>query len=214
MVRILLLGASGLVGRETLQLALEHPEVEGVIAPSRLPLPIHTKLTNPVATQLENFIPEVARWSVNAVICALGTTMAKAGSQDAFRRVDHDLPLAFATAAHEQGAESLVLVSAIGASPSSRFFYAKTKGETERDLRSVGFARLTILRPMIIAGDRGETRIAENLVLALARVIGPLLGPRFCVNPASTIARVAVDAAVDPRQGVRVVYSPELTSRG
>jgi len=51
-------------------------------------------------------------------------------------------------------------------------------------------------------------------VLALTRVIGPLLGPRFCANPASTIARVAIAAAVEPRQGVHFVYSPELTSRG
>jgi uncharacterized protein YbjT (DUF2867 family) len=214
MVRILLLGASGLVGREALRLALEHRSVEGVIAPSRMPLPSHTKLTNPVSTQLETLVPEAARWSANAVICALGTTMAKAGSQDAFRRVDHDLPLRFAQAAHEHGAEVFALVSAIGASPSSRIFYARTKGETERDLQKVGFASLTILRPMIIEGNRGETRIAESIVLALARVMGPLLGPGFCVNPASTIARVAIDAAVDPRLGVRVVYSPELTSRG
>jgi uncharacterized protein YbjT (DUF2867 family) len=214
MVRILLLGASGLVGREALRLALEHRAIESVIAPSRMPLPSHTKLTNPVSTQLETLVPEVARWSVNAVICALGTTMAKAGSQDAFHRVDHDLPLGFAQAAHEQGAEVFALVSAIGASPSSRIFYARTKGETERDLQKVGFASLTILRPMIIEGYRGETRIAESIVLALARVMGPLLGPRFCANPASTIARVAIDSAVDPRLGVRVVYSPELTSRG
>jgi uncharacterized protein YbjT (DUF2867 family) len=213
-VRLLLLGASGLVGEEALRAALEYCEVEGVIAPTRKALPSHPKLTNPVSPELESLLSAMAGWSVNGVICALGTTMAKAGSRDAFHRVDHDLPLSFARAAHEQGAQTFCLISAIGASPSSRFFYARTKGETERDIQNVGFASLTILRPMIIEGDRAETRMAEGIALNLARILGPILGPRFKVNPASTIARAAIDAIVDPKQGIHFVYSSELTARG
>jgi hypothetical protein len=104
MVRLLLLGASGLVDGEALRAALEHCAVKGVIAPTRKALPSHPKLTNPVSPELKSLLPAVAGWSVNGVICALGTTMAKAGSRDAFHRVDHDLPLSFARAAHERGA--------------------------------------------------------------------------------------------------------------
>ena len=213
MVRLLLLGASGLVGGEALRAALEDREVEGVIAPTRKALPLHPKLTNPVSPELESLLSAVAGWSVNGVICALGTTMARAGSRAAFHRVDHDLPLSFARAAHEHGAQAFCLVSSIGASPASRFFYARTKGETERDIQYVGFACLTILRPMIIEGDREENRIAESIVLNLAKGLGAFLGPRFKVNPASTIARAAIDAIVNPKQGVHFVYSPELTAR-
>jgi hypothetical protein len=66
---------------------------------------------------------------------------------------------------------------------------------------------------MIIEGDRGETRIAESIALNISKVLGPILGPRFRVNPASTIARAAMDAVVKPKQGIHFVYSPELTTR-
>ena len=78
MLRILPLGASGLVGRETLRLALGRGDVDGVVAPTRKPLPPHGKLINPVAGELESLLSDAARWTVEAVICALGTTMAKA----------------------------------------------------------------------------------------------------------------------------------------
>jgi uncharacterized protein YbjT (DUF2867 family) len=212
MARILLLGASGLVGREILRLALDQGEMDRVTAPTRMPLPLQERLDNPVATELESLLPHVARWSAERVICTLGTTMAKAGSQESFYRVDHDLPVAFARAA-QQYAQAFALVSAIGASPSSRFFYARTKGETEADIRRMGFASLTILRPMIIEGTRGESRLAEGIVLGLAKALGPMLPRRFRANPASAIARVALEAVVSPTPGVRVVLTQELTAR-
>jgi uncharacterized protein YbjT (DUF2867 family) len=213
MARILLLGASGLVGRETLRLALDHGEVDRVIAPTRMPLPLQERLDNPVSPELESLLPNVARRSADRVICTLGTTMAKAGSQNSFYRVDHDLPIAFARVAQQYGAQAFALVSAIGASPSSRFFYPRTKGETEADIRRVGFASLTILRPMIIEGTRGESRLAEGIVLGFAKALGPILPRRFRANPASTIARVALEAVVSPTPGVRVVLTQELTAR-
>jgi uncharacterized protein YbjT (DUF2867 family) len=99
MLRILLLGASGLVGREILRLALGRGDVDGVVAPTRKPLLPRGKLNNPVAGELESLLSDAARWTEEAVICALGTTMAKAGSRPAFYRVDHDLALGFARAA-------------------------------------------------------------------------------------------------------------------
>ena len=104
------------------------------------------------------------------MICALGTTSGKAGSKEAFRQVDYVLPLAFAKLAHQQGAEAFALVSAIGADANSSFFYPKTKGEVERDMKLVGFKSLTILRPSIIGGKRDESRFAEGLALTLSRI--------------------------------------------
>ncbi len=213
MVRLLLLGASGVVGRAVLQLALEHQEVAAVIAPTRNALPSHGKLANPVTAELESLLLQaIASWSIDAVICALGTTMKKAGSQKSFYRVDHDLPVVFARAARLRGAEAFALVSAIGASSSSRFFYPRTKGETETDVQSVGFKSLTILRPMIIEGERGEFRLGESIVLRM--VFDPILPRRLRANPASTIARVALEAVVNPRPGVHVVFTQDLTARG
>jgi len=215
MVRLLLLGASGVVGRAVLQLALEHQGVAALIAPTRNALPSHDKLTNPVTAELESLLPQAIEWwSIDAVICALGTTMKKAGSQKSFYRVDHDLPVVFARAARQRGAEAFALVSAIGASSSSQFFYPRTKGEAETDVQSLGFKSLTILRPMIIEGERGEFRLGESIVLRMVQVFAPILPRRLRANPASTIARVALEAVVKPRPGVHVVFTQDLTARG
>ena len=126
-MKVLILGASGLVGSNALEQTLAHPSITQVIAPTRKSLPLRSKLTNPVSEQLELLLPEVATWAVDAVICTLGTTIGKAGSKEAFRQVDYVLPLSFARLAHQQGAETFALVSAIGASVNSSFFYPRTK---------------------------------------------------------------------------------------
>src|ERR1700675_3655137 len=164
--------------------------------PNWAPLAPSSQLENPVAQRLELLLPEVLTWGVDAVICALGTTSGKAGSKEAFRQVDYVLPLAFAKLAHQQGAEAIALVSAIGADANSSFFYPKTKGEVERDMKLVGFKSLTILRPSIIGGKRDESRFAEGLALALSRILAPVLPKKFHVNPAAKIAGVLFASAI------------------
>jgi uncharacterized protein YbjT (DUF2867 family) len=125
-MKVLVLGATGLVGRNVLTQVLARPVITQVIAPTRKPLPTQDRLMNPVAPKLEQLLPEMTSWRPNAVICATGTTSKKAGSKEAFRSVDYELPLAFARQAYEQGAQNFALVSAIGASVDSSFFYPKT----------------------------------------------------------------------------------------
>jgi uncharacterized protein YbjT (DUF2867 family) len=125
-MKMLLLGATGLVGRNVLAQALAQTAITNVVAPTRRPLAPHAKLTNPVSDQLERLLPGVIT-GVDAVVCALGTTIKKAGSKEAIRKVDYVLPLAFARSAYEQGAETFVLVSASVASVSSSFSTKKSK---------------------------------------------------------------------------------------
>jgi len=149
MLRILLLGASGLVGRETLRLALGRGRRGRCRRSYKETATSSRKINQSGAGELESLLSD-AQMDGEAVICALGTTMAKAGSRQAFYRVDHDLALGFARAAYQQGAGALGLVSAIGATPSSRFFIQGQKVRQRADIRSLGFASLTILRPIII----------------------------------------------------------------
>jgi uncharacterized protein YbjT (DUF2867 family) len=209
-MKVLILGATGLVGRNALAQALARPAITQVIAPTRKPLATKDKLMNPVAPNLELLLPEVASWKPDAAICATGTTIKKAGSKEAFRSFDHDLPLSFARLAHQAGAQDFALVSAIGASVDSSFFYARVKGELERDVREIGFRSLTILRPSIIEGERDEVRLAESLVLKLSHFLAPVLPKRFHVNPAPKIAQVLVDAVVTAEPGCHFRYSDSL----
>ena len=95
-MRVLILGATGLVGRNALAQALGRSVVTQVIAPTRKPLTKQDKLMNPVAPKLELLLSEVASWGPGAAICAIGTAIKNAGSKEAFRAVDHALPLSFA----------------------------------------------------------------------------------------------------------------------
>jgi len=209
-MRLLLLGATGLVGSSTLKLAVASPEISEVVAPTRTPLAPQNKLVNPVDSRLEGLTQSAKNWNVDAAICALGTTKAKTGSEEAFRHVDYELPLVFARACHAAGVETFALVSAIGASASSMFFYAKTKGELERDIQRIGFRSLTICRPSMIAGPRNEPRAAEGFVLALSRALAPVLPKKFHVNPASVIAAALLDSVLAARPGFRLILSEEL----
>jgi uncharacterized protein YbjT (DUF2867 family) len=209
-MKVLILGATGLVGRNALARALACPAVTQVIAPTRRPLPKQDKLIDSVAAKLELLLPQVTRWGPDAAICATGTTIKKAGSKEAFRSVDHDLPLSFARLAHQAGTQNFALVSAIGASVHSSFFYARVKGELERDVREIGFRSLTILRPSIIEGERDEVRLAESLALKLSHFLAPVLPKRFHVNPAPKIAQALVNAVVNDLPGCHSRYSDSL----
>src|SRR4051794_9111237 len=109
-------GGTGLVGRHVVELALADARINAVVAPVRRPLPANPKLLAPIM-DFER-LPEDADWCrADAVICALGTTMRTAGSQRAFRRVDHDYPLAVARLARRRGTPTFVLNSALGCGP-------------------------------------------------------------------------------------------------
>ncbi|MEN5355821.1 NAD-dependent epimerase/dehydratase family protein [Stenotrophomonas sepilia] len=209
-MRVMLLGATGMVGRLTLRRLLDDPRCSAVVAPTRRPVALtHGKLENPVLAF--DALPTSPEWAcVDAVICALGSTIAQAGSREAFHRIDHDYPLAFARLAQAQGAQAFVLNSAVGANPQSSIFYSRVKGELERDLRALGFNSLTLVRPGLIGGERNEVRRGERLALTVLGALGPVLPRAWRINPATEIARALVEAALAPQPGEHVVASSTL----
>lgn len=211
-MKLLLLGASGLVGGHALTLALSDPRVSAVVAPGRRALGAHPKLVAP-RVDFEHLPEDADWWHADAVVCALGTTMRAAGTREAFRRVDHAYPLAVARIARRHGTPAWVLNSAMGARVDSRFFYNRVKGELERDLAGVGFSSLTFVRPGLIGGKREEFRPGERLTAAALRIAGPVLPRRFRINPASRIASVMLEAAVGAVPGMHVVDSDALVAR-
>jgi uncharacterized protein YbjT (DUF2867 family) len=209
-MKLLLLGATGLVGSRTLKLALASDVFSEVIAPTRKPLALRDRLTNPVTSRLEELTSALVSYKPAAVICALGTTQAKAGSKEAFRYVDYELPISFGKAAHIAGVETYAIVTAMGASPDSMSFYYRTKGEVERDIQEIGFRSLAICRPNLIGGERNEARAAEGAALTLLRFLAPLLPKKFHVNPADVIAAMLLDAVIVAKMGCRWINSQEM----
>jgi uncharacterized protein YbjT (DUF2867 family) len=209
-MKLLLLGATGLVGGRTLRLALSNDAFTQVIAPTRTPLTPSDRLVNPVGPRLEELVPLLISYGPDAVICTLGTTQAKAGSKEAFRSVDYELPITYGKAVHATGIETFAIVTAMGASEESMSFYYRTKGEVERDIIAIGFRSLTICRPSLIGGERNEARRAEGTALALARLLAPLLPKKFHVNPADVIAAALLDAVIVAETGCRWIRADEM----
>ncbi|STQ92315.1 Putative NADH-flavin reductase [Janthinobacterium lividum] len=208
-MKLILIGATGLVGREVLRLALMDARVSRIVAPVRKPLPAHPKLDAPLV-DFDRLPADAPWWQADAVICTLGTTMKVAGTRQAFRRVDHDYPLAAARLALAAGTRTYALNSAAGANAASRFFYNRVKGDLERDLEALGFASLTHVRPGLIGGEREEARAGEGAALHVLRVLGPVLPRRWRINPAPRIASALLEAALAGTPGVHVVGPEQL----
>ncbi len=209
MTTVLLVGATGLVGAAVLRQAQDDARVIRIVAPTRRKLPPHPKLENPVV-DFQHLTADAAWWAVDSVICTLGTTIRKAGSQDAFRRVDHDYPLPVARLARQRSAQAFALNSATGADRGSRFFYNRVKGEVEEALRAVEFPSLTIVRPALIGGERDEFRLAEFVAMRVLRLADPLLPRRYRIVPHERIARVLLEAAVTAPRGEHIIESDAI----
>lgn len=199
-VRVLLVGATGLVGQAVLAAAAGRPGLR-MVALGRRAAPL------PAGAQMEQLViapdhwPEaVAQVRPGVIVLALGTTIAAVGGdRAAFRAVDHDLTLRCATAARQAGTGHAILVSSVGADPAARAFYLATKGEVERDVAALGFARLDVLRPGLLRGARqGAARPAERLGMAVAPLVDwALMGDlsRYRSIPAATVGRAIANLA-------------------
>jgi uncharacterized protein YbjT (DUF2867 family) len=209
----LLLGGSGLVGRFCLNALLAEPIYTSVISVGRRELAhaTHPKLVQRIIDL--DALASLTLPQVDDVFCALGTTIRTAGSQEAFRRVDLEFPLAAARQSLKFGARQFVLVSSVGADPKSKNFYLRTKGEVEQALTSLPFKAVHILRPSLLLGQRTESRPGESFAVGAAKVfqflcIGPLR--RYHPISAMKVGRAMVAAAKTGQPGVSVYEYNEI----
>lgn len=213
---VLLVGATGLVGRECLRLLLADGGFNRIVAVARRPLSPDVR-----SPKLETHIIDFDHlneyeefFSVDAIICALGTTIRQAGSRTRFRTVDYEYPLAFARLGRRRGCRHFLVVSALGANARSRVFYNRVKGELEDSLRSLGYRRLTVVRPSLLLGPRAELRLGEEVAKRVTRWLGPIVPRAFRPVEARMVATTLVRAAREEGSGVRVIESGEITLGG
>jgi uncharacterized protein YbjT (DUF2867 family) len=212
------LGASGLVGGFCLKALVDDADYTRVLTFGRRELP--TQMTRAKVTQrivdLGSLTAENFRGAQD-VFSALGTTIRKAGSQEAFRKVDLELPLRAAQEAVKAGVEQFVVVSSVGADPSSKNFYLRTKGELEQELTKLPFRAIHILRPSLLTGKRPEFRLAESIGIAVAPALDLLtLGGlrRYHSIKAETVGRAMVGAARQGSAGTFVYEYREIARLG
>lgn len=151
------------------------------------------------------------------LFCCLGTTIKKAGSQEAFKKVDYYLPLSIAKAAKENAVTSMITISALGANAKSSNFYTKTKGEVEQDIAAIGIAHTAFVRPSLLLGSRKEFRLGERIGKAVFSLINPLfIGKlkRYKAIHSKTVAKAMVHIANDGKTGTRHIENEELLEIG
>jgi len=209
MTKLLLAGATGLIGSAVLKQLLDDPRVAQVVAPTRRALAPHAKLVNPITT-IETLPADADWWAVDGAICALGTTRAQTPSPEAYRVIDHDYPLRIATLVRERGATTFALVSSAGANPKSYFRYTRIKGELEEAITRLGFPSLTIARPGFLGGRPRDERATEHAMASVLQLLGPVLPASARINPAATVASLLIEATLSAVAGKRIITSAAI----
>lgn len=218
---VLIAGASGVVGSALLAQLLADATVTRVIALVRRSLQVaaQPKLEQRVCPDLAS-IPAglVVDSQIDACYIALGSTIAAAGSREAFRRVDVDCVLAVARAAQTAGCQRLAVVSALESNAKSPVFYSRVKGQMEQGLISMGFARLVIARPSIIDGNRaalGQThRRGEDMALRVMKALGCLIPRAFAPITGATIAHAMRQRLAAAGSRVEILRSGHMQELG
>lgn len=216
-----LAGATGLIGRALTAQLLDQRGTQLHLllrrsAPANLPESerLHTHRIDFSRTDLgAAALPAPAQ-----VFIALGSTMAQAGSQQAFRAVDFDAVLNVARAAKAAGARSCAVVSALGADAQSKVFYNRVKGEAEQALSALGFERLVLARPSLLSGDRAAlgqpSRPGESWALRLSQPLAPLIPARWRPISADRVARAMRLAMAQANGTVCVLESAQMQTLG
>ncbi len=208
----LIIGASGLVGGHCLHALLATEYYSKVIALARKPLDIiHEKLEHYFVNfdSLAKFAPLI---KADDIFCTLGTTIRKAGSQAAFEKVDYTYPVEVAKIAAANGAQQFLIVTAVGANPSSRVFYSRVKGNVEETISALKFKSTHFFQPSFLLGKRNESRAGERIGIAAASLLSPFLISglrRYRAVDARIVAGAMVAVA---RQNIKGIHRYEFDS--
>ncbi len=169
-------GASGLIGRSLTQQLLKSDDYGQVIALVRKPIGIQHEKYSEVTIDFDE-LPNIQDFPKgDDIFCCLGTTMKKAGSKEAFYKVDFTYPYELAKAALNTGADRFFVVSAMGANLRSRYFYNRVKGELEDKISFLDYRTIYIFKPSLLRGKREESRAGESFAKAFSRIV-PFVGP-------------------------------------
>jgi uncharacterized protein YbjT (DUF2867 family) len=215
--KALILGASGLIGSHLLTLLLQDDAYTTVRILVRNPIDKkHAKLEQ-VKVDFNYLQYYKASFSVDDVFCCLGTTIKKAGSQEAFYKVDATYPFEAAKLAKQQGSHQYLIVTAMGADKNSRIFYNRVKGEVEEKIDSLQFPSFHIFRPALLLGERHETRTGE----AIAQKIMPLFNflmigglKKYKPIEGSKVAQAMLKIAKQQISGKHIYASDQLQELG
>ena len=212
MASVVVFGATGLVGEALLAELSVANQVTSILSYGRRDPSHQCSKMRQVHGSFNALDVDLKDVQVDHCFIALGTTIRRAGSQQAFRDVDYRMVLDAATWAKGAGAKTVALVSSVGANPNAFAFYPRVKGEVEEALKALGVPRLLIFRPGLLLGDRNEFRFGEALATPLMRVLNlALVGgtARYRAISAEDVARAMVRMSLNGEAAVEEVVVVE-----
>ena len=211
--KAIIAGASGLIGSLLLDIILQRSEYDEVLILVRKELPLqHIKLKQQVV-DFDRLTEYSALLTGDVVFSCLGSTQKKTPELTVYRKIDHDYPLHLAEIALKNKIGQYHLVSSLGANPAASNFYLKMKGETEADIKKVGLHSLHIYQPAFLIGDRKEKRRGERFLVALMKIIDPLLIgglKKYRSIPAKTVAMAMYKESLINQTGIFIYPSDKI----
>lgn len=211
----LVLGATGLIGKELVNIISEKEEYEKIHLLVRRPIDLPSEICEVHLVNFDELPKYHELFKVNDVFCCLGTTIKKARSKEAFRKVDYEYPVEAAKLAKENGAETFLIVTAMGADSKSVFFYNRVKGQVEETLNKLNLPSLHIFRPSLLLGEREEFRFGEKLAERVSGVMNKLMiGPLrpYRGIQARKVAAAMAFIAQSNKKGNNVYHSHQIDS--
>lgn len=168
----LLFGATGAVGQQVLDLLINDHRYDKIVVFSRKVIPIEHPKLEVILDALSDLDRIAGKIRGDELFCCVGTTSRKAGSREAFRKVDLDMPVNLARIASGNGVDGFIVISSIGAGSKKAGFYLAVKTEMEEQVIQYDFKRLAIVRPSLLLSDRDEFRFGEEAGKALNSLLG------------------------------------------
>jgi uncharacterized protein YbjT (DUF2867 family) len=209
----IIFGATGLIGKNLLNMLIIDQSYDKIkIFVRKKPGLSHAK----VEVQVSDLIDIIKLKDLikgNDLFCCLGTTISKAGSQDAFRKIDYELPTEIAMIAAENKVNGFFVVSSLGADHNSSNFYLRTKGEMEEATKKSGVNSIGIFRPSLLLGARNEFRFGETMGKTVMKLINPLLFgclKKYRGIEAADVAKAMIAAAREHKSGANIYQSDEI----
>jgi uncharacterized protein YbjT (DUF2867 family) len=214
MKRAIVFGSSGFVGSHLLSELLNSSDYGQVTAVARKSLNITHPRLRTVISDYNSLASAKSEIAGDEVYIALGTIQTNSPKKTEYYQVDHEYPVLAARIAKERGAKSVLLVTAVGANPNSKFFYVRTKGETERDVIALNFEHTHIFRPSMITGNRKEKRsLLEEALMRFWSALNPLLtwkGDKYKGITGGDIAKAMIKSAKNQREKLKIYHWKEM----
>ena len=211
--KAIIIGSTGLIGTHLLELLLADENYSEIIALVRKPVISKNKKLTYIETDFKNLDKVTSQINGDCLFICVGSTMAKAGSKEAFLKIDYNIPVDTAHIAIKNGVKSCVVVSSLGAVAESSNFYLQTKGKMEQAIEKLGFQKTIFMRPSLLFGAREEFRFGELIGKFFMKLMGPLfVGPikKYRGIEGKTVAQAMLKVSLQESKGTKKYESNEI----